>query len=332
MTELCEQVAFGTVSAADVECPFDHDWAEPQPFDNELIGTGARLAECMNGAASTVQYPPYKPQLTAIANPGDKYKRRKPITIIGYYRDGGAVKTKALNYPVTCAAHHLIPAQASLRECKNLLKFMVSKHGSGDALKGQGNFNGIVWSDIGYNVNGSENGHYLPGLYAVAGNGTCEWIGAPSVLDEEDEEGTVAWSPPPTKKRVRLMTDMNHRIDPQSKKWQYVDRATTLMGAQFHDSHPAYSKFVLGVLNKIATRLNAARRESVRDLNCGKCKEREEKIKDFGVPPPFGLSLRLNGVSERLRSNLTGGHAKGHRRIFTSRWGLAWAMQQRRSS
>jgi hypothetical protein len=89
---------------------------------------------------------------------------------------------------------------------------------------------------------------------------------------------------------------------------------------------------VLGVLNKIGTRLNDARRKSITNEKCGKCKERAEKIDELGLPPPYSLSLRLNGVSDRMKALLTGGNAKGHRRVFTSRWGLAWAIANGRKA
>jgi hypothetical protein len=279
----------------------------------------------MKAKESTVRYERYKPQLSKVSNPGHRYRGRKPIKVTAYLDKDGAV-TKALFYPVTCAAHHLIPAQASLRECKNLLKYMVSKNDSGDKLKGEGKFKGIVWSDIGYNVNGSENGVFLPGSYGVGGNGSGDWVGTESALDLDDEFASVEWSPPSSNNPLRKMTETNHKIDEKSKKWQYVKEATRLFGGQFHDSHPRYSKFVLGILNKIATKLNSARRTSINDLACDKCKERQQKINDLGVPPPFGLSLRLNGLSVRMKQLLTGGNASGHKQVYTSRWGLAWAI------
>jgi hypothetical protein len=314
------------MSGIETECPFDHRHPESQTVNNDLIGIGSTLSEHMEAGTSTVTYDRNKPETKKVKNPSNKYKSKTPIRVLHYQTKDG--KPRLFNYPITCAAHHLIPAQASLRECKNLLKYMSSKNDGGDKLKKQGAFNGLVWNDIGYDVNGVENGVFLPGLYAVGGNGTGEWIGAPSALDDEDEEPSSAWSPPPPGTGYRKMTDRNHWINSRSKKWQYVDAATKLIETQFHDSHPAYSRFVLGTLNKMGSKLNVARKKSIIEMRCPKCKERAEKIEKLGIPPPYGITLRLNDLSNRMKTFLSGGNKKGHRQVYTSRWGLAWAQNK----
>jgi len=55
---------------------------------------------------------------------------------------------------VTAAAHHLIPGNASLKECPQILDLIESSRGK-------------IRSDIGYNVNSEQNGVWLPGSYGV---------------------------------------------------------------------------------------------------------------------------------------------------------------------
>lgn len=294
MTQLGEGIAIGMVSAGEVNCPFDHDSTEPEKLKNELVGNGGTLGSNMEAGTSTVRYVPLQPKPRPVPNP-DAQVGDDAIEVGNYL------------YPVWCAAHHLIPAQASLKKSTSLLRFM-KKGGSAK-----------LWSDIGYDVNGLENGVWLPGNYAVGGNGTGDWVGAPSAMDGDSELGSVRRRAARRSENSSKLDGVRHEKDPSNRKWLYVDKATRLFNAQFHDAHVDYSKFVLGVLNKIGASMQEKKKKNVEELGCSKCAKRQKKIAEYGVPPPFSLNLRLNGVSGKLRSYLKG--RRGHDIVFTSRWG-----------
>lgn len=68
--------------------------------------------------------------------------------------DPDASNQEKITAPVTPAAHHLIPGNASLKKAVKLLKCI-------EKSKGQ------ISEDIGYDVNSAENGVWLPGSYGV---------------------------------------------------------------------------------------------------------------------------------------------------------------------
>jgi hypothetical protein len=114
-----------------------------------------------------------------------------------------SIKVDDSAYDVSTAAHHLIPGNASLKK-SSLFKsneyLWVDK-------KAKGN--------IGYNVNSSANGVWLPGNYAIR-----------------------PWSP---------------KADDFKKDYSF--RAISKWGAQFHDAHEEYSSFVLQVLEEVFEKL-----------------------------------------------------------------------------
>lgn len=314
MTELAESVAFGTVSAEDWDCPFDHDGPplRDDSIDNDLVGVGSTLGDNMEAGKSTLQYPG--------AAPAEKIpyprKRAYPITI-GEWR-----------YAVTCAAHHLIPAQAALREAKGLLPYMISKHVA-QPLKKQGSKTGKLWSDIGYDVNGTQNGVWLPGSYGVSGSDGF-WTSAPSA-DDDDDEAVAAERRRTARSAKRNPGTANlhgarHDVDPANKKYLYVFKSTRLFNAQFHDSHKPYSDLVLKSLIKVGEAYANAERHFITEAACDKCKERMKGRADEGLPPPFGLGRRLNGISRRLNGYLSG--SQGHVQVYTSRWGKVIAKER----
>jgi hypothetical protein len=336
MTELIEGVSVGLVSETTTDCPFDHDSniENPPYVENYFIGIGKTLGNKMAAQVGThtsshplFQSQPKQPQKI---NPNDKltheaHRLKKPISI-----DSGMAVPNL--YPVTCAAHHLIPAQASLKRAKTLLNFMVCKEKPED-VKGGGKVKGQVYSDVGYDVNGSQNGMYLPGTYAVYGL----WQRSTSVMDDEDWEpsdnhdeedvsGPVAVVSGPVAGGTPELSGRLHEINSNNKKWQYVKQAMSICEGQYHDAHGDYSTFVISVLQKIGGQYFLHMREINSQRGCKPCQKRVEKFKQhldkIGFPTPFALVERLNGVSERLSKYLNGKQWKLN--IYTSRWGLAY--------
>jgi hypothetical protein len=310
MTELIERIAFGTVKSDDWKCPFDHDGPQKRDdsIDNDLIGIGSTLAANMKSGKSTVR------------QPGSSGTDKTPYPEKGEY----PIEIGEWCYAVVCAAHHLIPAQASLREVPGLLDYVVSKHVS-QPLKKKAPHTGKLWSDIGYDVNGTQNGVWLPGNYGVSGSDGF-WTSAPSALDDDEEavEAERRRSARSAKRNPSAVTlhGVRHDLDdPVNKKTQYVLGATRLFSAQFHDSHGPYSEKVQKALIRLGEAYYYAEERFIVEAACDKCRERMQGREDEGLPPPFGLARRLNGVSRRLKGYVKG--RQGHPEIYTSRWGLA---------
>jgi len=158
------------------------------------------------------------------------------------------------DYEVSTAAHHLIPGNGSLSKSELFLS------------------NKYLWKDkkfkgnIGYNVNSSPNGVWLPGNYAQRPWG---------------DEG--------------VKFKANTGQDPKD----YAIAAMKAFGCQFHDAHPDYNKFVKEVLNKIHRKL-----KSTIDLRCPKAAERKDTPPEE-CTPMYVLVTRLNTISKRMRRMLT---------------------------
>ena len=121
MTELGESVAIGTVTEEEVECPFDHDEPTPPDVINKLIGKGSTLSKQMSDTSPTGTHlyakikNDYKPD--QVLNPRkdpqhEFYGDKRPVKIDVEEND----EIVEYTYPVSCAAHHCIPAQESLKK------------------------------------------------------------------------------------------------------------------------------------------------------------------------------------------------------------------------
>lgn len=138
---------------------------------------------------------------------------------------------------------------------------------------------GHVSGDIGYDINMAENGVDLP--------------------SHTTEKSWTAKSPAYQKEFAFACME----ADPSKR--------------QFHDRHPAYSDFVVKVLNKIAAKLEVNEAPGCGKKNCSAGNE-----KPFA--PPMMLRPRLNRVSERLRKYLKGDESKWRKPIMTSRFALMY--------
>lgn len=312
MTELVEGIAIGVFEDKPVECPLDHDVVKITAT-NDFKGDGGTLGEKMTGGVSTILYEPNKKGKP----PKDPYPSLTGV-------EDWPIEVEDHDYPVTCAAHHLIPAQAALKKAKTLHQWMVYQ-GESEPVggKGGGPATGLVWADVGYDVNGVENGVWLPGNYAVGGGtgGTGDWTSAASAYPD-DEQKSAPKPPPRPSKKSRKLTGLRHTFeDDDNRKSEYVLQATKLYRAQFHDSHSDYSRIVTDILQKLGS-LYEERQTEWRS-NCPKCKERFKKIKDEGIPTHFALAHRLNSVSTKMKGYLVG--RRGDSVVYTSTWGRAAA-------
>ena len=324
MTQIGEMVTPPEVDVDQSDCPFDHEAPEPPTVENSLIGVGGTLGRKMKNAEGTRLYAPMKQKVDAVKNPKDVsshpfYKKNRCVKIV----DGENEYT----YPVSCAAHHCVPAQESLKESP-LLTFMVKK-GDSEKLKDATFADGIVWSDVGYDVNGSQNGVYLPGSYAVGGGRGGMGVWASTVDGDEDDAepdvADVAAVVTSGSGSNELTGDLNE-ISASNRKWQYVKQAVRLCPGQFHDRHLPYSQFVQGVLKKMFENYRNLAKKMVFAEGCSKCKDRAKLVEDHGIPTPYGLVPRIDATSGRFA-----GYLNGHtwrQNIFTSMWGKHYMQEK----
>src|SRR5262245_54247029 len=188
----------------DNKCPFSHE--KPNPTEkNELGGLGTKLGENMEAGIGIC----HETRKSGAYASGDKEcdPRKRPakekivsvtITVGGEVIKLGK-KQRPLPYPVTCAAHHLIPAQESLKG-HQILDYMCKKGETQDFRKGKkadpkAVSSSKVWGNVAYNVNGCHNGVWLPGNYAVGGGTGGVDIWKSKVGDRrKDKTGNQNWA------------------------------------------------------------------------------------------------------------------------------------------
>ncbi len=315
MTELLEGVSIGiVVDPKDIECPF-HD--QDHKCDSEDVknvytrGNATTLGENLEGGGdenSVVVRKGKKIPDASYRDPkvfSDPDKRRevaREVTIVK-----GDINCR---YPVGFSAHHLIPAKESLARATSLHKYID---------KGESK----VCCNLGYNVDGNENGVWLPGLHAVnSKDGVNVWGAAPESLPDNEEVGRlVKWryeleSETADGKREKYqyallegpLAQAPGAFSPNNMKWMYVKAAMRARRPfrQFHDRHVDYSKKVEGHLEDVGAaldKLTGSKRGLV--ALCDECKKRKESGRKT-VPPPYRLLGSLNGTSKYLRDRLLG--------------------------
>ena len=268
-----EAVSVGMIFDEDWTCPFPHDVTIP-PADNVLEGEGGKLGTRMKngtgtGTRSDSSY------LTAAANP---------------VQDVGKVEVDGTEYELTQAAHHLIPAQESLKDCP-ILDYIDKDKGAK-----------ILKENLGYDVNGSHNGIWLPGPYAVDGWGAM-------TLEQEDMPDTATQAKTIAKRQAALPG----KLAGEKFQGNYSMGAMELCHTQFHDRHVDYSNFVRQYLEKIHVNMMM-----VEAMYCDKCKNRgDEKL-----PPPPGLVARLNSLSKKMAGYLVWPPRSWREPLYTSAWSV----------
>lgn len=138
---------------------------------------------------------------------------------------------------------------------------------------------GSAKGNIGYDVNSAPNGQWLPGNYAQRPWGT-------DGADFQKKSG----------------------LSPQT----YAFAAIETYMCQFHDAHEDYSRFVIKVLNQIATKLDLVGR-----IWCPNADQEEEKPENRNL---YALVNRLHTVSARIRRMLVFPTANWKRNVHTSRF------------
>jgi hypothetical protein len=268
MTQLGEAVAFAQINAAIGKCPFnDPDPpADPHPQDEHFAwddsltmataqaNSGSKLGTNVENAS-----PGSEGTWNVVGGDPPRYEAAQVDTA----RAPGKpmVKVGNKNFPFTVAAHHLIPGNASLYESQ-LYKCYMKKDGKMEVTTPQ-QFTFTVSRNIGYCVNGSHNGVWLPGSYAI---------------DASNHPSGTAWS-------VAIAT-------PTGQDWcyEYMAAVSKKVGGQFHDAHTNYNTNALKVLEKLAVKL------AKHQVMCNDCKSKKK------VPPPYTIKMKLYRLSRYFRT------------------------------
>ena len=301
MTQILEKINVIAGTGGKWTCPFSHD-ADPKDYENDFIGHGKTLGDRLEHAQSTGRNPDYaasglQQELDPKHRPGHAMNRavdRLPIYLV--YND------LRRPWPVKCAAHHLLPGGASLSK-SNLVPWLVKKGTTANAGSKKGKMRphtGLVLNNVGYDVNGAQNGVWVPGNYAMRG------IWRDFSVDEEDDDPEEGAS------------EAGEDLSPSSK-FEYAVTAMRLANAQFHDAHEKpYSRFVLRALNAVAAKMKKIVEAPACEEGC------KEKIEKFGPPPPYSLVLRMDAMAKRLRTLLEGGPLSWKPNIITSKFAMMY--------
>ena len=307
MTQLGEMVAIGIAADASVDCPFhedDHDCSKPGK--NELEGDATTLGKAVVSGASTVvrSDAPDKghksPEIEA--DPDAASEESREISIL-------AGNDNCI-YPVAFSAHHLIPAKESLKRAPGLHKYIQKSKGK-------------ICCDLGYDINGNENGVWLPGLHAVNSKGLNLWGSAPTSLPDKEEVGRrvvkragYTYSP---LRGPRPGTGGAISFSATNMKWMYVQKAMAFLGPrQFHDRHANYSRLVKEQLMAVGKRLDVfyGLKKDPALAGCAKCRSRKKKTK---APPPTQLLGLLNNTSKAFLRGKVKGKTQDDE-FYTSSW------------
>lgn len=270
MSQLGEAIKISRLDVKIGKCPFKQppDPKDPDPEDEDYawddritIATAQANSGGKLGGNLEKGSPGEDGTWNVLGGNPDRYTE----TQIDTGRANEMVKVQGISYPYTVAAHHLIPGNASLYVSRLFKQYM--KRGGKVEVKTlkRGWVTMEVSHNIGYNVNGSHNGVWLPGSYAIVAGGNqprkLGWEALNSI------KGDIAWCV------------------------EYMAVVAKKAGGQFHDTHTEYNKNALKVLEKGATRLYN------HQVDCDDC----QTAKKNKVPPPYAIKARLYRLSKYFR-------------------------------
>ncbi len=290
MTQLGEPIDVGVFVSDDKThseqtCPW-HEAAQtvvasamdPQETDEDSHGAipanmGKKLGNSLNKANES---PPTATSLSIAYRAGSviAFKMAGKNKRVQTYE---SVTAELFDYPLQYAPHHLIPGNESLKGSE-VLAYM----GDDEVI---GNYEPPSASKIkkgktiGYDVNAAYNGVWLPSPYALSNSN--KW---PS----EDGLQVIL------KRMGQVAVD-----EAESFKTAYVAAGIEASGhRQFHMRHEDYSYKVQEILDAMANKMLVLSKKCLitgKDPNNGK------------FDPPGGLKAKLNALSARMKTMLTGG-------------------------
>ena len=277
-----------TPAKADEDVGFDDDDAVEARQANNGGVLGENLLSRGAGVGSGGPFPPDDFLFTQRANDSQRGKRR--MLRMETYKDAAAG-----DFPFTVAAHHLIPGNASLyKKGVKLVNYMEDGGKIKTFVKKR---SCTIEGNIGYDVNGSHNGIWLPGNYAIK-------TALPKRKTKSGATLPARVGTTPVKGKSWEQLSSRH----EAWQYSYVAGACKAAKGQFHDSHERpYSASVRENLNKIVAALTHHL-----DTECPDCKDKSP------VPPPYRIKNRLYQLSKELRQFVRGQPAAWKAPWFTS--------------
>jgi hypothetical protein len=268
MTQIGEAVKAGQIQTSITKCPFqdpeppedtnpedeDYAWDDSLSMTTAQANSGSKLGtNCENGS------PGAEGTWNVLGGDPDRYQ--EPQVDTSRSPSQPKVKVGNLDYPYTVAAHHLIPGNAALYKSQLFKSYM--KKGGKMEVDSPKKMTFTVSRNIGYNVNGSHNGVWLPGSYAIRAG---------------VHPSKLTWS---------ALID-----NPAHTDWcyEYIAAVAKLTRAQFHDAHTNYNENALKVLEKLTVKLIK------HQVLCEECKSKTS------VPPPYMIKAKLYRLSKYFRS------------------------------
>jgi hypothetical protein len=269
--ELCESVSTAVFSEESNVCPMEPHSKKGFIFEKKIGEKSvAELRIAMEEGISTRGWKQQGDDFTAAENKDCGMQSAPEIPSM-------PIKIAGEEYPLSVAAHHLIPGEASLPN-SNVTRYLWASEG-------------VIRSDVGYSVDGSENGVWLPTHQVMStALGKAQTI---IIHDEEDPARTTGMSWAELSDRAK-----EHEQDAATYTQlflpRYTQQAMRALGAQFHDAHSNYNTRVTDLLNKIDALIQ------IKSMGCEQCKNETKKS------PPYMIVYRLNAISNLLRGILTG--------------------------
>ena len=262
MTEIAESIKLGMVEEFTGKCPFHEEHDCKNSAENDFQ-RDEKFGEKVEKGVSTVLRTDAK---------GDQYKvpsaQRKP----DWHLPKMKVKIGGKDYNVGFQPHHLIPVG------------VIKKHKIRFMLKTRTKFN--LCCNVGYGVNGSENGVWLPGSHKVD-----NWK---SLTDQTQMQYMIAAS--------KVLDGAQGGVGDEYKSPR-----------QFHTAHKDYLSFVTGLLSKHYKDIEQ------RKIACKVCNPKKGSPPEKNKPPIPLLGV-LNAISFRLRINYLVGHVT-HKTVYTHKFG-----------
>ena len=334
MTEMMESITVEMILEPRYECPFPHEKREfPNP-DNNFLGDGDELGENMEATRQTAVLPDYRDSTAAAVmrparDPKNKtlHNNNRPIRLGGHEPE---------TLPLTCAAHHLIPAQASLRQALGLVVYLfkdtakfyqrvtVDKTSKKKTKQPTDVSGGKLTNNVGYDVNGLQNGIWLPGPYALRGKEVVAAVFGPAAAKKKRRPSVVDRMRTQTKPDSDELDgeDFVEKPDGESAPeparepfdyyFLYTVAAMQKVGKQYHDGHTRYSEFVTEALGRLSVLLYMI------DVytTCQKC--RDVRPPDGKLWPPYKVLKWLDALSSRLHGYLIGPPSGWRLPLYTS--------------
>ena len=290
--QIGESVTIDAFTQGSTTCPLEpHSQEEGFTSKPPRVKSVAELRKAMENGWSTRQWKQDGEAFT-------KQEQQEAPKKLPPELNKGAITIAGVNYPVSLAAHHIIPGKASLPE-SSLSQYIWAKEGK-------------ILSDIGYDCDGSENGIWLPTHQAMSANlGKKQSI---VIHDEATPTSTKGLSWAQLSEKAK-QTEENEASYSALFLRRYTQQAMEATDTQFHDAHSNYNDFVIRALNKINTFLNT------RTALCEKCQKNTQK-----KSPPYMLVYRLNTLSSQIASRyLRGTPSEKWLSVYTSEFSSMYA-------